>query len=526
MGKSTLEEIGKNGDHLCCIYEGEQDRWPAIAAFVAQGLALNEKVLYVADDRPAENTLKYIRDEGVAVDGYYKSGQLSILSAQEAYLREETFNPSRMFALLENATNGALNEGFSGLRGTGEMSWALKSTSGFERLIEYEAKLNEFLSGKKYKALCQYDRNRFDAAILLDVLSTHPVVVLGNEVYNNDFYFLPAHDFLSEKVKDAKLESCLKNLAEKKRAEKDLRESEKRYRDLVDNANSIILHWDAKGEIVFMNPYGLDFFGYTMDELAGRNVVGTIVPAKESTTKRDLSLLMKDIQKNPDEYKDNENENMRKDGSRVWVVWTNKAISVAGGNTVEILSVGNEITHRKKAQLEIERHSKELRTLNRQLRKELKKSKKLEKVLAIKSQSLEETNTALKVLLDRREKDKNTLADTVLDNMKVLVHPFLGKLKQSNLQSTQKAYLEVVEKNLEHIISPFSQRLSAQYAGLTPTEIRVANLVKEGRSTKEIAELLGASKRTIDFHRKSIRKKLGITHEKVSLQAYLLSLLA
>jgi len=470
MGKSIPQEIEtaikrlEYGDHLCCIYETEQERWTSVAAFVAQGLALNERVMYVADDRPVENTLNYLRDKGVAVDRYHKSGQLLIVSAREVYLKEQPFNPSKMFALLETEANRALNEGFSGLRGTGEMSWALKSITDFERLIKYEAELNEFLSGIKIKALCQYDRRKFEPSTLLDVLRTHPLIIVGGEIFHDNFYYMPPHDFLGDNVEAARFNNCLRNLAEKKEAKKVQQEIAKKYRDLVDNANSIIIHWNAKGEIVFMNPYGLDFFGYSMEELVGRKIVGTIVPEKESTTKRNLALLMKDIQKNPDEYKDNENENMRKEGSRVWVAWTNKAISVRGENTVEILSVGNDITHRKRAQQEIEQRTKQLRKLNRQLRKELEKSKKLEKVLEIKSQTLEEINTALKVLLDKREKDKSNLADTVLNNMKALVHPFLSKLKQSNLESPQKAYLEVVEKNLEQIISPFSQRLSAQYA--------------------------------------------------------------
>jgi DNA-binding CsgD family transcriptional regulator len=213
------------------------------------------------------------------------------------------------------------------------------------------------------------------------------------------------------------------------------------------------------------------------------------------------------------------------------VVWTNKAITVRKGKPVEILSVGNDITKRKKAEQEVARRTADLKKINTQLKNELKRSRKLEQALVgreqaleAKTRSLEETNTALKVLLDKREKDRSKLGNTVLSNLKELVHPFLARLKRSGLDATQRAYLDVIEVNLKQVVSPFSQSLSAKYADLTPTEIRVANLVKDGKSTKEIAQLLGSSKRTVDFHRKRLREKLAIRNEKVNLRSYLLSL--
>lgn len=310
-----------------------------------------------------------------------------------------------------------------------------------------------------------------------------------------------------------------------------LQKSKKRYRDLVDNANSIILHCDEKYNILFMNSYGLKFFGYKEEELIGRNLLDTIVPRSESRTGRNLALLIKNIQKDPEKYNNSENENVRKDGKRVWVAWTNKAIEVEDGNAVEILSVGYDITRLKNAEQEIKKQATDVQKMNRQLQNELQKCRKLEnalmereKALESRTRSLEETNTALRVLLDRREKDRSILANTVLSNMKQLVHPFLKKLKSSPLDPIQKNLLEVVETNFKQIVSPFSRNLSARYAEFTPSEIRVASLVKDGKATKEIAELLGASIATVDFHRKSLRKKLAITNKKIGLQSYLLTL--
>jgi len=138
----------------------------------------------------------------------------------------------------------------------------------------------------------------------------------------------------------------IREVTESKRAEEALRQSEAKYRELVQNANSIILRRNAEGRITFFNEFAQRFFGYTEDEIIGKNVVGTIVPEKDRAG-RDLAAMIKDIGLNPAEYSTNENENMRKNGERVWVSWTNKAIRDKNGNIVEILCVGNDVTERK-----------------------------------------------------------------------------------------------------------------------------------------------------------------------------------
>ena len=138
-----------------------------------------------------------------------------------------------------------------------------------------------------------------------------------------------------------------REIGERREIEAALRASEKNYRDLVDSVSSIILRWDFRGRIIFMNSYGLFFFGYRAEEIYGRSVLGTIVPETESTTQRDLKDLMQAIQQDPDQYRTNENENMKKDGSRVWVYWNNRPIRDSQGQIAEILSVGTDITERR-----------------------------------------------------------------------------------------------------------------------------------------------------------------------------------
>jgi len=138
----------------------------------------------------------------------------------------------------------------------------------------------------------------------------------------------------------------IEDITEQKKAQEALQRSEIKYRELVQNANSIILRMDSQGNVTFFNEFAQQFFGYTEDEILGKKVVGTIVPTTDRAG-RDLAAMIRDIGLNPENHVSNENENMRKDGARIWVAWTNKAIYDKDGNIVEILCVGNDVTERK-----------------------------------------------------------------------------------------------------------------------------------------------------------------------------------
>jgi DNA-binding CsgD family transcriptional regulator len=143
--------------------------------------------------------------------------------------------------------------------------------------------------------------------------------------------------------------------------------------------------------------------------------------------------------------------------------------------------------------------------------------------LRAQTHSLETLNNALTVLLDRRDKDKEALEEKVVANVKELVLPYVETLKRSRLDANQATCVGIVESNLQEIVSPFLRRLSAEYQGLTPKEIQVAALVKQGKTTKEIAELFNVSTRAVQFHRHNIREKLGLKNSQMNLGTYLLS---
>ena len=158
------------------------------------------------------------------------------------------------------------------------------------------------------------------------------------------------------------------------------------------------------------------------------------------------------------------------------------------------------------------------------LKKAEEELKKQQAELKLQRQDLEETNTALKVLLKRREDDKHELEESLVSNVKELVFPYLDKLHNARLDSREKTYLDIIESHLNEIVSPLLRKLSSRYLNLTPQEIQVASLVKDGKRTKEISQILFISENTVNFHRKRIRGKLGLKKKSTNMRAFLLSL--
>lgn len=192
----------------------------------------------------------------------------------------------------------------------------------------------------------------------------------------------------------------------------------------------------------------------------------------------------------------------------------------------------NELHH---AQLQLEdrirKRTAELVKTNEHLLREISDREKVEKALRhrekeleAKSSELEETNAALKVLLKKIQEDKLEFEESVMGNVRQRISPQLKKLRKSLLNSRQTKQLDILETALEDITSPFLRNLSSLSAELTPTEIQVADMVREGKTSKEIAELIPSSVRAVEFHRHSIRSKLGILKQRVNLRAYLQSL--
>ena len=288
---------------------------------------------------------------------------------------------------------------------------------------------------------------------------------------------------------------------EREQSEKALRESEKQYRLLADNVIDVISRHSLDGIILYVSPSVSALLGYEPKELIGTNGFDPLIPSDDlpKIKSKIISLLNKEHSSDPLEHR-----MIKKNGNHVWVETTSRLRqNTDSDQSFEVISVTREITERKKANLDLQ-----------------EKEQKLER----QSQHLEEVNTALKILLEHRQEEKKKSEDNILSNVQKLIFPYLEKLENSRLDDRNKMYVDIIRSNLKELISPFGNTLSSKYAILTATEIQVADLIKQGRASKEIASLLNVSPKAISFHRGNIRKKLGLVNKKINLRSHLQSL--
>ncbi len=210
------------GAHVGALFESESEHRALLAPFMRHGLERYEKLLYLTDAHRAEQILAYLSEDGVHVDPYVQSGQIQIVKAGAFCLRSGAADPTGLIALLEAETRHAGAQGYSALRVTAEMSWALEGGAGPERLIEAEMKLDAFSPGSGCLALCQYDRRRFDAQMLLEGFEAHPRIAIGTDLYDN-FYHVPPRQLLASDPAAVKLTSWLARLRERQCSETQIR---------------------------------------------------------------------------------------------------------------------------------------------------------------------------------------------------------------------------------------------------------------------------------------------------------------
>ena len=238
-------------------------------------------------------------------------------------------------------------------------------------------------------------------------------------------------------------------ITERESAQDSLRESEIKYRDLVENASSIILKLDTEGNITFFNEFAEQFFGYDEEEILGTNAVGTILPLTD-TAGNDLAVMLHKILNKPEKYTRNENESIRRNGDRVWVSWANKPLFDEEGKFIGLLAIGTDITDRRWAEMELVKLNDEL-----EFRVEERTNALNETLKALQYQQEQSERLLLNILpeeiANRLKRGDSTIADTFA-NATVLFADIVGFTKLSaQVSPTQLVSL------LNEIFSTFDQ---------------------------------------------------------------------
>jgi len=278
------------------------------------------------------------------------------------------------------------------------------------------------------------------------------------------------------------------------------REREARYRRIFEHAADGIFQTSLEGRYLRINPAFVRMFGYSSEEEMKASVsdVGSQIYVHPDARRQVTELLAQ-----TGRVEGFETQVYCRDGSTMWVSCNVRLVRDATGAPSYYEGTVQEITRRKEAELMLRQREQELEA---------------------KSLQLEEINTALRVLLKRREEDQKEFGVIILANLKDLVFPYLEKLGKSSLDELQRTCLKVLTAHLEELRAPFLRDLGRVSANLSRTERQIAGLIKDGHRNKEIATLLGISVNTVLTHRYHLRTKLGLKQKKVNLVSYLKSI--
>ncbi|MDP2984012.1 MAG: PAS domain S-box protein [Candidatus Latescibacter sp.] len=290
----------------------------------------------------------------------------------------------------------------------------------------------------------------------------------------------------------------IRDITEQKKAEKALIESESKFRTIVETAPSMLIITDKEGKNIYVSPNCFEITGYSQEELLHKIVWWV----HEDDTVKAKEIFDRSYREKKSVSKNFEYKAVKKNGD-IWYASSSGAPVLDNeGNFCGYVIETLDITERMSAMEQLMKTKIELE---------------------IKSKNLEESNIALKVLLEHQVRNTKNTEKNILENIKTLVFPYLEKLKYSSLDESHTTLLNIIENNLSEIIKPFAIKLTNKAINFSPTEVRVAKMVKEGRTAKNIAEILHISENTVKEHNSQIRKKLGLKRKKINLRTYLQS---
>jgi len=288
-----------------------------------------------------------------------------------------------------------------------------------------------------------------------------------------------------------------RDITERKSSEESLKESKERYQAIVEDQIELVCRFRPDGILTFVNQSYCRHYGKNREELIGKNFLFFITNndrkiffklLKSTTIKNPISTQVQCVTKN--------------NGEKLWQEWRRRAFFDSSGKLVEIQSVGRDITERINAE------------------EALKQS---ERILQRQKKELEQKNVALKELLEVIAREKQQIKYEVIANIDELVLPIVTRMKLK-VSGVDQAQIDILERTLRQLASSFGKKITQSGLKLTQREIEICNLIKNGFSSKEIAEYLHIALNTIGRHRNNIRKKAGISNNNIRLNTFLINL--
>ncbi|MDQ2050468.1 MEDS domain-containing protein [Natronolimnohabitans sp. A-GB9] len=259
-------------DHLAFIYESQAEQFATAVPYIEHGLERGERCVYIADENDTSEVLAALREAGVDADAAIESGALVMYTAQDSYLRNGSFEPDEMISFIADAIEEGTEE-YAGVRITGEMTWVFGDDPPLEKLIEYEGKLNELLPDANGIALCQYNRERFPAEIIRDVIKTHPHLIYDDTVCQN-FYYTPPEEFFGPDQPEREIDRMMGTLLDRTQARVELREHHQHLERQIEIAADADSSFEEKLQALF--ELGCDRFDLELGGLA------TVDPVRDS----------------------------------------------------------------------------------------------------------------------------------------------------------------------------------------------------------------------------------------------------
>lgn len=356
---AALEQLRPH-EHLCSIYESPQEHFTVAVPFIRIGLDRGEKCIYITDDDSERDIRAAMRAEGIDVDRAVESNALTLTTKEQAYLKGGSFDPNWTFSFWKDATEQAMHEGFTALRGTGETEWVKRRLPGLDRWMEYESRLTHTLAEINCSALCQYDRQLFPPELLLDVIRTHPTVAYRGIVGRN-LYHVPPDEFLGANRTEREIERLLTSIRERERVEhllrlqrNELHESEQRFRLMVEGVKDYAMYsLDSGGRVTSWNVGAERIKGYREEEILGEHVARFYLP--EDVARGVPGELLRAAAATG--ATEREGWRVRKNGTRFWADVTITALHNEEGALVGFSKLTRDITERRRAAEELRRNA-------------------------------------------------------------------------------------------------------------------------------------------------------------------------